>query len=265
MDKSNRFSLLMEALTEVAQEEQSRAQNRPSAAASAPLSLKSVLAEVSPLPPEAAFLGVAEDGLPVLLSLHDPAPGPILIVGDAGSGKTNLLQIIARAADLLHASATVQYVVITARVEEWAAFPSGPNKAGMYRAGSEDAGELLRALATWAHNNKGGLQSVLLFIDGLDTLLDFDDQTQQDLRWLLLRGPSRRVWPLVTLNTNRAMAFSAWMPFFRTRLFGRIQNPHQALFVTGKAENTLHHLAAGAQFAMREGNALINFWAPPLD
>ena len=57
--------------------------------------LNEVLAEFGPMPPEALFLGVASDGLPVLLNLHDPIPGPSLITGDAGTGKTGLLQTIA--------------------------------------------------------------------------------------------------------------------------------------------------------------------------
>ncbi len=72
MDKTNQFSLMIDALTELAEEEQAH-QTPP--APGLP-TLRSVIANASPLPQEALFLGLAEDGLPVLLNLYDPIPGP---------------------------------------------------------------------------------------------------------------------------------------------------------------------------------------------
>jgi hypothetical protein len=267
MDKSNRFSLMMEALTEVIEEGQASAKNEPRHTPPAPAlpTLKSVLADTSPLPREALFLGMAEDGLPVLLNRYDPVPGPILIVGDESSGKTNLLQTIARAVDLLHTPSDVQYTVITPKADEWKDFHGRQNNAGIYFTKDENASELLQALVTWAHNNKGQEQSIILLIDDLNAVIQLDEQAQQNLRWLLLRGSSRRVWLFVTLNASRAKELEVWMQFFRTRLFGSIQNPREALFVTGDPSHTLDHLEAGKQFAMREDDKLLNFWAPSID
>src|SRR5512139_1948863 len=99
MSTSNRqFSLALEALAELKMETSSRpAQPIPAAP-----SLNGVLAELGPLPREALFLGVASDGLPVLLNLHDPLPGPMLVVGDAGAGKTAFLQFLARSITETH-------------------------------------------------------------------------------------------------------------------------------------------------------------------
>ena len=60
--------------------------------------LASSIAQPAGLPGGSLMLGLAEDGLPVLLDLYDPAPGPLLVAGDGGSGKTALLQSLARAA-----------------------------------------------------------------------------------------------------------------------------------------------------------------------
>lgn len=258
---------MMEAFAEVTEEERARLRRKPPRPAPAPAqpTLKSVLAGLAPLPREALFLGLAEDGLPVLLNLYDPVPGPVLIVGDPASGKTRLLQTIARAADLLHKPSEVQYTVITPQVDEWKDFHARQNNAGLYSTRDANAGELLQALVTWAHNNKGAEQSILLLLDDLDAAVELDDQAQQNLRWLLLRGPSRRVWLFVTLDAARARDMDAWLQFFRTRLFGSIRDPRKALFVTGNPSHTLDHLEAGSQFAMREDDKLLNFWAPDLD
>lgn len=67
-------------------ESDSAARQTPGAAPA----LRDVLAELGPLASEALFLGVASDNLPVLFNLDDLHPGPMLIAGDAGSGKTGL-------------------------------------------------------------------------------------------------------------------------------------------------------------------------------
>src|SRR5688572_24370439 len=118
MDKSNQFSLMIDALTELAEEEQA---HRTPPAPGLP-TLRTVITDASPLPREAIFLGLAEDGLPVLLNLYDPIAGPLLITGDQASGKTNLLQIIAKAVELTHSPSSVQYAVITQYPDEWANF-----------------------------------------------------------------------------------------------------------------------------------------------
>src|ERR1044071_9589745 len=88
MTEMNRYALMLEALAELKPEldaERSRQSLSQPVPALPPLS--EVLAEFRPMPSEAMFMGVASDGFPVLLNLHDPFPGPILISGDAGSDR----------------------------------------------------------------------------------------------------------------------------------------------------------------------------------
>ncbi len=111
----HQFSLAVHALTELGME----TATPPSTPVPAAPPLTQVLAEIGPLPREALFLGMAYDGLPVLLNLHDPIPGPMLITSDAGAGKTAFLQGIARSAMQSHKSTDVQYAVITNHTDEW--------------------------------------------------------------------------------------------------------------------------------------------------
>ncbi len=114
-----------------------------------------------------------------------------------------LLQTIARASELLHSPAEVQYGVITQYPDEWINFQENQNNAGIYATQDNTTQELLQSLVTWAHNNKGDQQSILLLIDDLEAVTKLDQQAEQNLRWLLLRGPSRRVWPIITLNASQ--------------------------------------------------------------
>jgi hypothetical protein len=260
MDKSTHFSFMMDALTELADKEPTQ---HISSVTDLPV-LISTLANSSRLPDTALFLGLAEDGLPVLLDLCDPVPGPLLIIGDEESGKTSFLQMIARSIELLHSPSDVQSGIITQYPEEWATFQDSQSVVGIYPTQEGTASDLLQPLVKWAHNNKENRQSILLLIDDLEAITKLDPQTVQNLRWLLLRGPSRRVWPIVTTNASCAPNMEAWLGFFRTRLFGHNRDAHNSHFIANDPDKVFDDLAA-CQFTMREGNNWLNFWAPAID
>lgn len=262
MDKINRFSLMIDALTELAEEEQAE-HALPSPMSDLP-TLKSIITEVSPLPNTALFLGLAEDELPVLLDLYDPIPGPVLIIADEASGKTSFLQMIARAIEQMHNPADVQSGVITPHPNEWDNFQNTQSVIGVYSSKEEPARELLQSLVAWAHNNKDNKQFILLLIDDLEAITKLDEQTEQNMRWLLLRGPSRRIWPIVTINSSRAKEMETWMGFFRTRLFGQTKDASNSHFIANDPNKVFANLAP-SQFTMREGNNWLNFWAPGID
>src|SRR5262245_41712542 len=108
MTTNRQFSLALQALTELKPETSTPLSSGKPTIGAAP-ALSDVLAEIGSLPAEALFLGVATDGLPVLLNLYDSHPGPILIAGDAGSGKTAFLQGIAQSVIQTHHPSDIQF------------------------------------------------------------------------------------------------------------------------------------------------------------
>lgn len=262
---NRQYSLALEALAElqpeIAYQRALLAPNlHPIPIPSAP-ALEQVLAEIGPLPREALFLGVASDGLPVLLNLHDPAPGPLLLVADPGAGKTVFLQMVARAVSIMHPPEEAQFGVLTAHPDEWKGFADLPQCAGVFPVYHNTGMDFLYSLGGWAHANKGVNQSVLLLLDDLENLEDVDFDARQTLRWLLLRGPARRVWPVVTVNAERGQQVRAWLEAFRTRLYGQIR---QFPIEFGETDNLslFQSLKPGLQFAIREEEAWLKFWVP---
>ena len=130
MPTNRQFSLTLQALTEL-KTDQSTPASKPIPAAPA---LSEVLAEIGSLPTEALFLGIATDGLPVLLNLYDSHPGPVLVAGDAGSGKTAFLQTIANSVAETHNSNDIQFGVVTNYPEEWRTLKSTPHRVGYSRS-----------------------------------------------------------------------------------------------------------------------------------
>jgi hypothetical protein len=256
MPTSRQFSTALQAMT--LKSEESAARPVPGAAPA----LRDVLAELGTLPAEALFLGVASDHLPVLLNLFDPHPGPMLITGDAGSGKTAFLQTVAHAVIQTHAANDVQFGVLTNYPDEWGSVENAPHRVGMFPVGHKSTPEFMQSLTSWAHSNKNTHQCVLLLVDDLESVASLDRETVQSFRWLLLRGPSRRVWPLVTLNAPRYGQMIAWLSNFRTRVFGRVANGRVAEALSGDKASNLSQLEAPIQFSLREKNNWLRFWLP---
>lgn len=265
MTINRRFSSALQALTELKPETlESRSKPLPVAP-----TLSEVLARMGSLPAEALFLGIASDGLPVLLNLYNPHPGPILLAGDAGSGKTAFLQTIAQSVAQTHDPKDVQFSVVTNYPDEWESVQSISHSMGVFSVGHSSTQEYLKSLAGWAHSNKTTRQCVLLLVDDLESVASLDMDSVQNFRWLLLRGPSRRVWPIVTLNAARYGQVLAWLQNFRTRIFGRVANQRIAEALGGGQFSGLDQLEARIQFSMREKDTRsgpvenwLRFWLP---
>ncbi len=261
MTEINRYALMMEALNELKPEIDSARQVKPTPALP---SLNEVLAGYGPMPSSALFLGVASDELPVLLNLHDPIPGPVLITADPGAGKTVFLQTVALAAGKMHQPEDVQFGVLTNHPDEWNGFDAIPNNVGIFPLYHQSAEDFILSLASWAHENKTSEQAVLILLDDLEAASNLDFDARQNLRWLLLRGPARHVWPVITLNPNRMGNVMPWLEAFRTRIFGTIQDPrHMQQLDAVSAE--LQSLNSGSHFTLREGDHWLRFWLPSID
>jgi hypothetical protein len=224
--------------------------------------LERVLTRIGSIPSEALFLGVASDGLPVLLNLYDSHPGPLLIAGDEGSGKTVFLRTIARAAAQTHRSEDVQFGIVTNYPDEWVSLEGTPYQAGVFPVGQNRTEGFIHSLAAWAHSNKDSRRCTLLLVDDLESVASLAPETVQDFRWLLLRGPARRVWPIVTLNAARYGQVISWLQNFRTRIFGRVANGRVAEALGADRTSGVAELQAQVQFTLREREDWLHFWLP---
>jgi hypothetical protein len=260
MTETNNYLLALEALAELAPEiNASHINGTPTLP-----SLAEILIDLASLPREALFLGIADDGLPILLNLHDPVPGPLLISADDGAGKTAFLKLIAKALIELHDPGDVQFGVVTANPEEWKGYEKAPHCAGIFPVYQKSAMDFILSLGEWAHMNKSR-QSVVLLVDDLSRMADVDPAAKDTLRWLLMRGPARHVWPIVSLDPSKCINVQPWLELFRTRIFGTIQNTDLTESIIRSTGGGLESLVKGSQFSVREGTDWLRFWIPRLE
>jgi len=153
--------------------------------------------------------------------------------------------------------------VLTSHPDEWSGVEGIANNVGVFPLYHESAEDFILSLASWAHGNKTSRQSVLLLLDDLEAASNLNFDARQNLRWLLLRGPVRRVWPIITLNPQRMENVLPWLEAFRTRIFGTIQNT-QYIDQLDAGSGDLDSLNSGSQFTLREGDHWLRFWIPSI-
>jgi hypothetical protein len=152
--------------------------------------------------------------------------------------------------------------VITNRLEEWNELQQTKHLVGIFDVNQSSARELISSLASWAHSNKNTQQIVLLLVDDLESIAKSDFEAIQNFRWLLLRGPARRVWPIITMSAERYGQVLAWIEIFRTRIFGHIANTRVAEALGGDQSSALEALEAGKEFSLRENGNWLRFTIP---
>jgi hypothetical protein len=101
-------------------------------------------------------------------------------------------------------------------------------------------------------------------IDDLESMNSLNFETRQVLRWLLFRGPTRRIWPIVTLDINRVDQVAEWLESFGTIVYGYTKNDRLVKSLTNAQATTFSDLHAGVQFAIKENDQWLKFWLPEI-
>jgi hypothetical protein len=217
--------------------------------------------QVHLIPDGSLLLGMTEEGQPLLLDLYDPAPGPLLVAGDSGSGKTAFLQSLAQAANLRDPG-EVQFGVLTPFPEEWASQETMPDCLGIWPACHPSTGNFLSRLASWSGVLKQTRQVVLVLVDGLELLTSGSPHTLNELRWLLAHGPQGHIWPVVTVNPGRMIHFADWLDYFETHIHGQVKRSQTAHLLVSDLNINLDGLLPGRQFVFSRPAGSTKFWLP---
>jgi hypothetical protein len=231
------------------------------------LTVEQILERYTHIPAQTIILGICEDGLPVLFDLMDDHPGPLLITGDAGCGKTMLMQNMVKIAVSLNSPFEVKYATITSNPEEWSGFLGNDSRSHCFASHAdydENAGNTIMRLAEIAEQRRCGREegpAILLMIDDLRFIAKADFDVRLNFEWLLKSGPSLQIWPVVSLPTAAAMEMSRVVSYFRTRIIGKMPAGTRTKLTLYDGLST-ENLQTGKQFAVRVQDDWLKFWLP---
>ena len=234
----------------------------------APL-LQEVLGDLIPLPPNALFLGVCEDGLPLMLELSNPAPGAVLIAGDYLPATRYALHALIASLYALNDPDDLHLHWVTTNPDAMPDVAASPHCKSIYSPYERVVGDLVGSLAEIAeqrrYSRQGGAVQFLI-LDNLSLLLGhLEDHGWSVLKWLLLNGPASQVWVVATLEAAQAPELgSRWLQLFPTRLLTRVEDPKLSRFLLGQGAD-LGGLIPGEQAVVRSGEYVLDVWLPRVD
>ena len=102
-------------------------------------------------------------------------------------------------------------------------------------------------------------QAILLLIDGLEQFAGQHHAVDEELRKILLQGPARQIWPIVTFNPNQYGQASPWLKYFHTRVVGWTRHA-DAMDEDRSVE--FESLAKGIEFGLKENARWTKFRVP---
>ncbi len=232
--------------------------------------LSDVMNGLLPLPGSAMFLGVCEDGLPLLMDVRDRATGSLLIVGDADRASARLLEMMLTSASRTVKPGELRLDLITENPENLINALCYPVTGQLAHPEDAQAADMIWQHATLASRRQGhaaGHPTWLLVIDDLENLSHrLDDETLRALQWLVEHGPETHNRVLATFFADRfEFIDDRLLNAFRTRLVGYIPPHAYAEYLSGLRAEVATSLIPGLEYCARISGELVRFWLPEND
>lgn len=221
--------------------------------------LKKVLDETGPFEENTLFIGLGDDGLPVLLDLEKPLVGSIAFIGDQFAGKQPQLKIIAAAIEELHSPDRVKFAVITDNPIAWRDFKFSPNCLNVFSYYDINTAAFLEGVANWASVNQQSGQSIVLLVENVDKSVYLPADARQNLLWLLRNGPENRVWPIVTAHATayQSRQMDAVRATIVLPVYGKMLTNNDTYF-----ERLHNYERRRGEFMLQNDEEIVRFHAP---
>lgn len=243
-----------------------------------PVRLRPLLQGLHNVPPVTAVLGIADDGVPLLIRLPSPDVAHLLVAGTTGSGKTALLRAMIlslayfnrpptadrQQTSVVSGASAVVFVLVDPKGGAFRDLEGVPHLARPVVSDPAEAvealGSLVRLMEVRSRQGSRGegdsLSTCILVIDELaDLLMVAGAEAERPLTRLLARGREAGIHVVAaTQKPTAAVIGSLVKANFPVRLCGKVGSPEDARVATGwKGTGAERLLGRGDFVAVAEG------------
>ena len=218
-----------------------------------PVQLLRMLGEMSHLPLCTTCLGLAEDGRPLLIRLSSPDVGHLLLIGAAGSGKTELMRAMLVSLALTHRQSQLQLALIDLKGRGFAPLAGLPHLLAPVAANLGDATALLDRLAAEMERRNPAAVSTPDIVVAVDELTDLltgaGTPAEKALLCLAQRGRQAGIHLVVSARQAATPVLEPMLTFISGRLVGHVGSGAEARAASGLP-------ACGAEALLGRGDFL---------
>jgi len=225
-----------------------------------PVLLRPLLHGLRDVPPVTAVLGLAEDGIPLLIRLASPDVAHVLVAGTTGSGKTALMRTMVLSLALRHPRrGELALVLIDPKGRAFADMAGLPQLTRPIVGRVEEALEALRSLVRLMElrDQEGANRPpVVVVVDELaDLMMVGGVSAERQLTRLLQRGREAGIHLIAaTQKPTVAVIGSLVKANFPVRLVGKVASPEDAKVASGWKGTAAERLLGRGDFiAVAEG------------
>jgi S-DNA-T family DNA segregation ATPase FtsK/SpoIIIE len=226
------------------------------------------------LPFGTALLGIADDGVPLMVRLPSPQVAHLLVAGTTGSGKSALSKTIITSLALTHRPSQLGFVLIDPKGRGFGAFAGLPHLLRPVLTEPRAAQEVLQRLVQLmlqrdregrspATGGQAGDPRVVVVIDELaDLLMTTGSGTQDALTRLSQRGREAGIHVIACTQKPASRVVGGLAKAnFPVRLVGRVTSPEEAKVATGYAGTGAEQLRGPGDFMVVAGGQVTRFQA----
>src|SRR5581483_10656904 len=200
-------------------------------------------------------LGMAVEGVPLLLRVSAPDVAHVLIAGTTGSGKSQAARTMLASLMLFQRPRDVQVIIIDPKASEFRALEGAPHLLCPIIKNIEDAVANLEWLVEEMERRQqqGGVRPrIVLLIDELaDLMLQGGSEVESYLTRLVQRGRSAGISVIACTQKPTASVLGSLVKAnFPVRLVGRVTSANEALVATGIAQSGAEKLGGRGDFLL---------------
>ena len=222
--------------------------------------LEEVISRLPLLTHETAFLGICEDGVPLLLDLHNPSPGALLIIGRENPTAVNLIEIVHQSLLIANNRFTLELF----RISDSILAPSHPLEHWI-NPHDRTLESTLRQLADVTNARQNGKMrgpSIVLLLDNLEWVLEADPEAIWALEYILHYGPNQKIWPIVAAIVENETIRLRWLRRFKTLIWAADLSLETKQKFSLPAHPFSTTLPASSCFSLKSQGQWLHIWVP---